>query len=71
MSTPPSADHDAAPLHELADRLTELEIRYMEQGLLLDELSTLVREQDLRIDDLQRALADLHHRSARDSDTDD
>jgi uncharacterized coiled-coil protein SlyX len=44
---------------ELAERLTELEIRFMEQGLLVDTLEALVREQAQSVARLERQVQRL------------
>lgn len=48
-----------ADLDDLLDRVTELELKFMEQGLVLDELDAVVRAQDARLDRLERQLRDL------------
>jgi uncharacterized coiled-coil protein SlyX len=51
------ADRD--DLHDLQARLTELELKFMEQSLLLDDLDAVVRAQDATLDRLERQLRDL------------
>jgi uncharacterized coiled-coil protein SlyX len=50
---------DPDDLHDLQVRLTELELKFMEQGLLLDDLDAVVRTQDATLDRLERQLRDL------------
>jgi uncharacterized coiled-coil protein SlyX len=47
---------ETATLEALQARVTELELRYMEQAALVETLDALVREQDLRLDALARRL---------------
>lgn len=48
----------------LADRLTELEIRYTHQEALIEALSDVIRDQHARIDALTRRIDRLEDRAA-------
>ncbi len=45
--------------HDLQARVTELELKFMEQAALLETLDSVVRDQDARLDRLERQLRDL------------
>jgi uncharacterized coiled-coil protein SlyX len=48
----------------------EMELRYMEQAALVETLDTLVREQDLRVDALERRIEALLAQAENDDDPD-
>lgn len=53
-------------LAELTARLTELELRYMEQQAVIDALDGVVREQDAEIQQLRKDLERLQQQLAGD-----
>lgn len=53
-------------LAELTARLTELELRYMEQQAVVDALDGVVREQDAEIQQLRKDLERLQQQLAGD-----
>ncbi len=58
-------------LDDLAARLTEMELRYMEQQAVIDALDGVVREQDAEITRLAKELERLRQALTSTDDADD